>query len=416
MGMLTESDAGAGATLRCAASAATAVAVLLAWQAFIVSFGYGGNWTGLFMTGDAGPGGVPPALVSSTYVFKNSGGFDGQFYRYVAHDPFFQHGLNAFMDSPAVRYHRILVPGLAWLFAGGRAELIDAAFIAVVLGFAFLGTWWLARFATARGRHPAWGAAFGLLPATLISVNRMTVDVALAALCVGFVWYAYQDSPRWLYVISVLAPLVRDTGAILTGACCLYALMNRRWRRAILFATAVAPAWFWYRFVAAHVSLNPAGPPTAPVKLDEVIPFWGLVHPFLGIVQEFGQLPDYPLPPVAKHFAQSLDVLALAGILIATGFAFWQARRAASQPESLVAALFAVLVVGLSFQPFWIDINGYGRTMAPLVLLVAMRAAAGESLWTLAPWAMLDLRLSVQFGSQILGVVHGLFARTRDFG
>ncbi len=59
------SDTGTGVARKCAASAAAATAVLLAWQAFIVFFGYGGAWTALFMTGDSASAGVPPALVST---------------------------------------------------------------------------------------------------------------------------------------------------------------------------------------------------------------------------------------------------------------------------------------------------------------------------------------------------------------
>src|SRR5262245_52116131 len=145
--LMTASDSGAGATLRCAAWAAVAVTVLLAWQSLIVYGSYSGNWTALFMIGDAGRQPAPPELLAGAYVFKDSSGFDGQFYRYVAHDPFLRHGLNALMDAPSGRYHRILVPVLAWLLAGGRAEWIDTAYQVVILGSAFVGTWWLARFA-----------------------------------------------------------------------------------------------------------------------------------------------------------------------------------------------------------------------------------------------------------------------------
>ena len=138
------SEPDTGVALKCAAAAAVATAVLLAWQAFIVFFGFGGAWTALFMTGDSGPAAVPPALVSTGYVFKHNTGFDGQYYRYVAHDPLFRHGLNAYMDLAPLRYQRILVPGLAWLLAGGRPQLIDASYIAVIFGFVWLGAWWLA--------------------------------------------------------------------------------------------------------------------------------------------------------------------------------------------------------------------------------------------------------------------------------
>jgi hypothetical protein len=81
------------------------------WQAATVHFNYSGNWTALFMTGELYP--PPPELAAHTYTFPASTGFDGQFYRYVAHAPWFgadsfRAGWARYFDSPRLRYERIL--------------------------------------------------------------------------------------------------------------------------------------------------------------------------------------------------------------------------------------------------------------------------------------------------------------------
>src|SRR4029077_6363110 len=96
-------------------------------------------------------------------------------YHLIAHDPWMTRGAVTAMDDPALRYRRILVPALAWSFALGRDSWIHATYLAVILGFAFLGVYWLSRAMLIQGRHPAWGLIFLLMPGTLVSMDRMTV-------------------------------------------------------------------------------------------------------------------------------------------------------------------------------------------------------------------------------------------------
>ena len=123
---------------------------------------------------------------------------------------------------------------------------MDAAYIGVVLFWILLGVYWLGRYAVLEGHHPAWGLAFLLLPATLTSIDRMTADVALAALCVAFVLYSKERSSAGLYLVLLLAPLVRETGALLLAEQCAHDAAAIRWRRAAVFATAILPAAAWY--------------------------------------------------------------------------------------------------------------------------------------------------------------------------
>src|SRR5205807_4474912 len=113
------------------------------------------NWTALFCTGAKAQ--VPPQLASATYRFANSAGYDGQMYRYVAHDPLARFGFKEYIDAPLLRYSRILIPALAFALAAGRQESIDNSYIAVVAIFVLAGSYWLSRWAAVEKLHPAWG-------------------------------------------------------------------------------------------------------------------------------------------------------------------------------------------------------------------------------------------------------------------
>src|SRR5580700_7813447 len=138
----------------CFISALTCLAIGFAWQALTVHYNRDGNWSALFLSGSRFP--VPPALASeNVYVFPDSAGYDGQMYHYVAHDPLMRHGFDKFVDSARLRYRRILLPGLAFVMAGGRQGAIDECFIACNLLFLFLGAWWIGSYL-----GPIWSILF----------------------------------------------------------------------------------------------------------------------------------------------------------------------------------------------------------------------------------------------------------------
>jgi len=128
----------------------------------VVHYNYGWNWTALFCTGDRLW--QPRGLAETVWLFKDSAGYDGQMYHYIAHDPFFQRSFDRYVDAPRLRYRRILLPGLAYLLAIGQGRFIDAAYIGLVLASISLG--WLAR-PVVRGRRQFtwWISAWYLEPA-----------------------------------------------------------------------------------------------------------------------------------------------------------------------------------------------------------------------------------------------------------
>lgn len=365
---------------------------MLAWWWLTVHFNYGGNWTALYCTGDGHP--PPPELAAEKiYVFAGTGGFDGQFYHYLAHDPWLRQGLWKHIEAPRYRCRRILVPALAFLAAAGQSRLVDPAYLAVTLAFIFLGAYWVGRFL---GR-PGWGLAFLGVPSVLVSIDRLTVDAALATLCVGFLVYAREGPPWKLYVVLVAAGLARETGLLLMAACCGAALLRKQWRRALTFATAALPTLAWTAYV--HLRLPAGG---GGVSLCW-IPLYGAGHRLL-------HPPAYPLTASVALAAHALDYLAVAGILLAVAVAVRLAWKRPLTERELAPLLFVLPVLFLASGDPWEAVYSFGRTLAPLPLLLALDGLRGRRWPALLPVAMVTPRVVLQLGGQVLGILRGLYA------
>jgi hypothetical protein len=381
--------------------AVAALALLLLWQFLTVRYNRAGNWTALFLTGQNFQ--TPPDLASKTYHFPGNG-YDGELYRVVAHDPFNRHGSARYLDGPAQRYHRILIPTLAYLLVAGHQPWIDGSYIAVVDLFVFLGAYWLSVWAVRLGAHPAWALAFLLDPASIISMDRMTVDVALAALTVGFAVYWTTASWTKVFVILLLAALVRETGLLLVAGACLYELLNRRFARVVLCASAALPMLAWYILIRHRFA----------EKTHYGVPTWFANKVGPGLFFHLLQPPHYPLPPLLEAIARFSDALALGCVFVASLLAILCLRARPWSAVGLAAVFFAALVFLLTSAKYWSDVNGYARVISPLFILVALLAASRKTGWNwpwwigIVPILGVDLRLSLEFTSAIGGVIHGL--------
>jgi hypothetical protein len=374
-------------------AALCAVAIFLAWESLVVHFQYGGNWTVLFCTG--GNLAQPPSLAGENiYLFPGSFGYDGQFYHYVAHDPLFRQRITRYIDAPRLRYRRILLPGLAYLAAAGQAKAIDPALIGVTLLFLFAGVYWLSRYAVLCERHAAWGLLFLTVPAVLVSLDRLTVDLALTALCVCFVLYLKEQRPRELYCILVAAALARETGILLTVAYCVSLLFERRIRRALLFASCAAPALAWYAFVQSHTRAYGTGD-------------WFTRWPLAGAVARMIHPVNYPFIPPVKWSAIVLDDCAVAGTLLAFFLSFRWTRSGYPIP-AIVAGLLMTLT-GLNLgTPFWADAFSFGRIFSPLLVLLALQTAAARSWLPMLPITLIAPRIAMQLAYHLVKVAQAL--------
>ena len=365
----------------------------LSWQLLTVDYNYGGNFTALFCTGSTVP--TPPSLAGEhIYVFPNSGGYDGQSYHYVAHDPLCRSDIGRAVPDPMLRYRRILLPGMAYLVALGRQPWIDVSYIACNLGFLFVGSWWLALLLIRLRIHPWFAALYVLAPASVISLDRLVVDLALTSLCLGFAVYASSGEKWKLYAVLVAAALCRESGLLLTAAYVLHMLALRRFRLGLLFGTAILPAAAWNAYVVLRI---PGGPALEPRYF---IPLWGLI-------QALSSPAPYPFGPMTNAAIRAFDGLELAGLALAMALGFRDLRKALFEPVRTACLLWALF--GLTLSEFvWTDCYATARILSPLLLFLFLRSFAGEGKLGRWPLAMVVPRVWLEVAPQVLGVLRGL--------
>jgi hypothetical protein len=364
------------------------------WQALTVHYNRGGNWTALFLSGSRFP--VPPALASeNVYVFPDSAGYDGQMYHYVAHDPLLRRGFKNFTDSAQLRYRRILLPAMAFLLAGGRSSAVDGGYIACNLLFLFLGAWWIARYLVFAGQDPMFAILFVLTPAAVTSLDRLTVDLSMTALCMGFAYYVAIDS-RWrLYAILVLAALSRETGLVLIAAYCASRVAKFQFAQAALFATACIPAAAWYVYIAS--------------RTDKIFGSW-FRPPLFGIITWALHPPAYQSAPMVNVVILILDYLSMAGIVMACVLALTMFLRNPSGPLEIAMAIWTAMALCFN-DGFWQDSLGGGRVLAPVLIYLVLRTVATFSFLWCVPLILVSMRTWLQLVSPLLGIVKGILHR-----
>ncbi|MCB1022096.1 MAG: hypothetical protein KDC27_19350 [Acidobacteria bacterium] len=357
------------------------------FQAFLVYGLYSGDWLGLYYTGAEVA--LPPLIEAEAPPrAPNALGFDGQYYHVVAHDPLPAPEFAAFVDNPRLRWRRILAPALAYAAALGQDAWVDRAYVAVLLGFSACGVWWMARLAVATDL-PAWlGLAFLTLPATFISLERLTMDVALAALCAAFAVALRNAGKRWLGVVLALAPLARETGIALAGAWGAASLLRRRWGGMATAALALVPLAAWSFYVHSHT-------PTDATAWFGSVPLGGLAARMFELFPE-------PAPTLGLKVAAGLEYVALLGVWAAIVLVAIELKRAPAEPLALAAAMTLAIFVFLSKEDIWRHSYGFARTLSPAFLLLGLLGVRERRAWLGLPWALTAPRIGYQLALLVL--------------
>lgn len=382
---------------RCLAVGLLCAALALGWQFLTVRYNYGGNWTGLFCAGDRQKS--PAKLLGENlYAFPNSFGYDGQFYHYIAHDPLGRSELPRYVDAPRMRYGRILLPGLAWLLALGQPAWVDRAYYSLVILFIFCGAFCTSAFAARHGRSALWGILFLLTPAALVSIDRMTVDVALLAICAAALALFPLRRPLGEWLLLAAAPLARETGLALTAGYLLWSLLRRDARRVAGGLLSVLPfaAWSFY----LNQQLGALGFP------------WHSFAPFRQLVGVVLEPPAYPWSRWVNALVILTDWLALAGALLAVLLAFRSVRRPRAFLHAAILSFGALglLLAAAGHRDIWVHLYGYGRVFSPLFLLIALRAVTEQTRIEFVPLLAALPPCGLQFASYALRILRALLS------
>jgi hypothetical protein len=156
----------------------------------------------------------------------------------------------------------------------------------------------------------------------------------------------------------------------------------------------VSPTLLWYIYVNVRA-------PADEYRLS-IVPFGGLIT---RLVSPY----PYQFGVGINFIATSLDYLALTGIVLSLLYCVWNARRLIKHPDGWIALGFAALVILVTSQDVWTDAFSFARVFSPLLFLTALDCMRTRSLAGSVPVVITAPRIWLQFGFQVLGVLHGVW-------
>lgn len=394
---------------RAASLAAIAVLCAAGWMALNTATLYRGNITGLYLTGATAS--LPQILdVGHTYRTNDPKGYDGQFYHLIAHDPLIRRGFRDYVDNPPLRWRRIGLPGLSALLAFGNDGLVDWVYMVLELVFVFLGSFWLSRYAMAQGYPAVAGLAFLAIPAVAVSIDRLTVDLPLAALCVGLASAtltraepqaiaspgrksARADERGGWAVIVILgsAALFRETGMLMIAAWGLSMALRNDWRGAFAFIGTTLPAAAWWIYVAIYTPRDGTA--------------WLSTYPYSGVIERVLGGTGEPTATLWLRAADLLENVAFAGICLALAIGFYFLWHRRTGWLEVAAILFTLFAAALGKADLWSSTYATARTMSPLLIVLGLMALRDRRLVFAAPLALVLPRIALQYEAQLVAAL-----------
>jgi len=305
----------------------------------------GGNAGSFICAGDQF---IPPEKLSAAGVpyFKNSAGYDGQFFYLIAHDPWILGDQFKYIDNPGYRYQRIFYPLLVHGTAGGDPRnfperLVQINFVAILLGVFFM-----ARFLISRGRSSLWAFVFAVLGGNILGLFRDLSDpLALTLALLAFLFYEGKCFWRSALFLS-LALLTREiffpVGVLMVLD---QGFKRHDWKKASICAMPLLPFFFWQGYVALHLKAflcRAAGS--------------SFTFPFLGLVHK-----------IFSGCGLSRDSRCLSAFVLVMLLTLWSAvREVRRSPDAVsLSFLFFSMLPVIGSQNVWPEPWAYGRLLLP---------------------------------------------------
>jgi hypothetical protein len=176
----------------------------------------------------------------------------------------------------------------------------------------------------------------------------------------------------------------------------LFLLAQKHFAGAARAAAASLPLLAW----SAYLMYKWPNEPSSLTPLVSWVPFAGLVDSILHPV-------NYPFTPFKNAAGVAFDYVALAGMVIALALAVRLVIQRRWNPRTSAIYALGIAAVLVRDQAVWRDAYTFGRGFTPLLLLIAIEYT-GQPWLAVLPMLLIDSRISLNFLSQILGVLHGL--------
>ena len=290
-----------------------------------------------------------------------SEGYDGQFVYYIARDPVPQH-VQSFLDAPAYRYQRILLPIAARVISVGDIDVIPWTIPLLVLISQFIGTWIVGDLLLRWGMSPWYAMTYGLWVGFTLSVRLDLPEPLAYALIAGALLAQERKKNLISWVLFGLALFAKEVTILFVAAALLSLLVQKKWRHLFsLAAISILPYClfqFWLFRVFGQPGIGSGG---AMATSFEFVPFMGLLRIFSSsVIYGFAMF---------IVFVPSLVLPAIWGIVASI-------RKLIDRDTNVVVFALLLNALAIAFLPFstFREPGGLLRFACGLVLAVLLFA------------------------------------------
>ncbi len=214
--------------------------------------------------------GVAKEYFQKGMVIFDGGGYDGQFYYYVAMDPFLEKGY----FKNAYRQQRILYPLLARCLAFGNEGLIPYTLYIINLLSVAVGMFFLILILRQYSLHPMWSLFYGLSPSSIMTIQYDLPSPLSIALIIAAVYFYANKRIFFTAIFMALSFLTREDSIVILIPLLLWDYQyNRQIKRIILLLGCLIPFFFWQLFVTSTLGDTAVATSAEAISL---IPFSGI--------------------------------------------------------------------------------------------------------------------------------------------
>ncbi len=228
-------------------------------------------------------GGDPLDLVKIGTIFsegKQNGteGYDGQFVYYIARD-LYPNQVKDYLDVPAYRYQRILLPLLGRLLSLGNIDIIPWVFPIVGIIAQVIGTFAVSGYLSDWGVSRWYALSYGLWVGFSLAISLDLTEPLAYALVATAILMSHRKRNIISWVLYSLALFAKEVTLLFLVAAMLSTLLKKQWKELVgLGVTALLPfalfqVWLWLVF--GQFGIGTGG---AMATSFEIIPYMGLIR------------------------------------------------------------------------------------------------------------------------------------------
>lgn len=332
---------------------------------------FDGNVTGFIVIGDYFKS--PLVSTDKTFIYRNNYGYDGQFYYYIAHDPFIKSTNYDHIDLPTYRYGRIGYPLLVNIFSLGTASLMPYMMLMVNIGAVLGGMWFVMKIAGYYNDNsgsqssaiilPDGAAAliYGLIPGLLLSTLRCLPEPVALFFITGGIFFYLTDRDVIAASFLSAAVLSRETSFIAVIAVLAGLSLKRDFKKAVFYLMPFGVYLLWQLNIFSHFG-----------TISQTVGTRDMGFPFKGIATLIDSLINRESLLKYRLF-EVLYVSAMASGIAVACVKFFRATGSLIShsawdigPFKTALFLYALLAVFLNYR-IWIEPWSYARVTGEFV-------------------------------------------------